>query len=96
MNREKSLRFLSSNAETQKRRACFLREQSVQRVVFGSVSFASSQAGFDDSQDGIITRCSWLRKLADAGASANAYRCIRCKIINLQAARLLILQAEDY
>ncbi|OUO83339.1 hypothetical protein B5F71_03335 [Bacteroides sp. An269] len=26
----------------------------------------------------------------------NAYRSIRCKINNLQAARLLILQAEDY
>ena len=32
----------------------------------------------------------------DIGAAANAYRLFRCKINNLQAARLLILQAEDY
>ena len=42
--------------------------------------------------DSIIARRSWLRKPADMGASAHT----RCKIINLQAARLLILQAEDY
>ena len=46
--------------------------------------------------DSIFVRRSRLRKSADIGAPANAYRCIRCKIINLQAARLLILQAEDY
>ena len=45
---------------------------------------------------GSVCSGSWLRKPADIGASANAYRCIRCKIINLQAARLLILQAQDY
>ena len=42
-----------------------------------------------------VHKCSRLRKPADIGAAANAYRFIRCKIINLQAARLLILQAED-
>ena len=46
--------------------------------------------------DSIIARRSWLRKPADMGASAHTYKSIRCKIINLQAARLLILQAEDY
>ncbi|CCZ69528.1 unknown [Bacteroides sp. CAG:702] len=46
--------------------------------------------------DRIIARRSRLRKPADIGASANAYKSIWCKIINLQAARLLILQAEDY
>ena len=40
-----------------------------------------------------VHKCSRLRKPADIGAAA--YRFIRCKIINLQAARLLILQAED-
>ena len=43
-----------------------------------------------------VHKCSRLRKPADIGAAANAYRFIRCKIINLQAARLLILQAEGY
>jgi len=43
-----------------------------------------------------VHKCSRLRKPADIGAAANAYRFIRCKIINLQAARLLILQAQDY
>ncbi len=46
--------------------------------------------------DRIIARRSRLHKPADIGASANAYKSIWCKIINLQAARLLILQAEDY
>ena len=42
------------------------------------------------------TYTSSQEKLADMGASAHTYKSIRCKIINLQAARLLILQAEDY
>ena len=39
----------------------------------------------------IIARHSRLRKPADIGAAANAYRLIRCKIINLTSGRLIIL-----
>jgi len=46
--------------------------------------------------DSILARRNRLHKPADIGAAANAYRLFRCKINNLQAARLLILQAEDY